>query len=351
MVKFWLWLLLWVGLSALATGPMTVAIASTELAIEYFGHQRNLRSQNLQRAKVIYTDQTHLSANWKATVNTEVVATNANVKQHVAYEEVRDFYVDVRELSIERYLKPPNFNGQLKLGFHEVDNQLFVSRSLSGPGVKISSQFPYALLSTAYYLLPEYEQYYVKDSTARKNSALWSSRLSLPLGGSQNSIPITFGYDYFSQLGVETAYRSRFRNNTVVGGPDNAQFAYDYSIFSLGLSYTTYYQKWKWMPFGNWGINESAFSGENQHLELGLEAAQEDSSIRLSYIHLEKNSLVATYTDESIDLTNVSGGQIQVYHKVLPKLGVRFDVASLQDLDSAEKVNSAKVSATFWGNL
>lgn len=155
----------------------------------------------------------------------------------------------------------------------------------------------------------------------------------------------------FSELGAETAYRSKFRNNSVFGDVDNAKFAYDYSIFSLATSYDYRFSRLTLSPFFNWGLNESAFNYENKYFKYGINLNYNKTKLSASYISIDKNALVAVFTDENVDMANVKGGQLELNHELYKNLSLNFNFTQLVDKQNDEQIESMLISATYWSKL
>ncbi|MCB0357381.1 MAG: hypothetical protein KDD40_10255, partial [Bdellovibrionales bacterium] len=138
--------------------------AKTRFSLEYFEQTRQLRTQNLQRAKVNYIQTKKVTEGLHSYIDADLVSTNANVKQHVSFEEVRDFYLDLKSFYLQKEFNSSTIKNKTDLGFQELDSYSFVTRALNGPG--LATQFTitnFAFFSTGYFLLPSYEQFYVKS--------------------------------------------------------------------------------------------------------------------------------------------------------------------------------------------
>ncbi|MCB0422489.1 MAG: hypothetical protein KDD61_15925, partial [Bdellovibrionales bacterium] len=160
-----------------------------------------------------------------------------------------------------------------------------------------------------------------------------------------------FGYDYFSELGTEAAFRSKLRNNSVRGDIVKAEFVYDYSIFSAVTKLEWQVGRYLVSPYVNIGMNESAFNGENLHSFLGIDLGFAQTTLGVNYVDIQKNALIAIYTDESIDRANVSGWEARAQHKFSDQFRLNFQVSLLDDREIDEQIVTTKLSATIWSQL
>ena len=137
----------------------------------------------------------------------------------------------------------------------------------------------------------------------------------------------------------------------VFGDVDNAKFAYDYSIFSLATSYDYRFSRLTLSPFFNWGLNESAFNYENKYFKYGINLNYNKTKLSASYISIDKNALVAVFTDENVDMANVKGGQLELNHELYKNLSLNFNFTQLVDKQNDEQIESMLISATYWSKL
>lgn len=328
------------------------AIAHTTFSIEFFEHHRSLREQSLQRAVVNYAKSNKIHKSYRTNIDVQLISNNNNIRQYIAFEEARDFFVNIINFNVQKELLYPKSELLITLGFQRMGDQLFVNQALHGPG--FSSQFHSHSfrLRSGYYLLPNYQQFYVRQANQMQSSSLWSSELQLQTKPQANlDWYFIFGYDYFHQLGTDIAFRSKFRNNSVGGNPNNAKFWYDFSIFSFSSHLLFNFDKWKVKPKWNIGINESAYGFENKHSVLGIEISRHNLQLSISHLKIDKNALVAVFTDESIDMTHVEGFQLALQYQATDKIALNFNVANLLDKETQENVFSGRMTATFWGEL
>ncbi|MCB0420718.1 MAG: hypothetical protein KDD61_06965, partial [Bdellovibrionales bacterium] len=207
-------------------------LATVHLGVEHFQQKTPMAQQSQQRAIITFGQTLNLGGPLKALVDLDLISTSTNTKQYIAVEQARDFFVEVREFSVNRGFNPIGLELNTKVGFFALGSDIAAQKNLNGPGASVALKGDTSNISTSFLLLPSYEQYYIKDNTDSQSSTLWSvqAHKRLAIRDSLNAF-LFFGYDYFSELGTEAAFRSKLRNNSVRGDIVKAEFVYDYSIF------------------------------------------------------------------------------------------------------------------------
>lgn len=317
---------------------------STKFSVEHLSRDLSQENSRIQRTKIALSDELKVNTTVDLSLAVEASQSFVNNIQQYAKDRYDGFNLDISKFCFIFNVKR---DSAIKVGVFGDRSALYATKNVYAPGVGYQLSDKKIELSSSYLNVPSSRKFYLNRSSTELAS-LWNSYLKyFFLNDDFQKLSVAIGYQFYSGLGSDIARQSGIRGNSTYGNREIAEFAYDYSIASVFLDYAS------WIGSHQFGVeievsnNLSAYDSEAHVYRTGISWKYKKISSQISILKIEKNAMIAVYTDEILDSTSVQGMTMSSSYEISKNFFTNIKLANVENYELERRNTSVFMSLNF----